>query len=159
MEGNKCGHSGPTETFATSPGDEVNGRGGVFVDSNYSIDAKSGPVEGPGEESAHTGTSTVKLEESSRVWHRPAGESTIKNLNANGPDGQNSVALEKGSERRAEGQLNATPKGGKGNRKLAVPKPMPPKSKEFCQDGEHRLMFAEGMQLYCTVCNWRPTTR
>ena len=32
MEGNKCGHSGPTETCATSPGDEVSGRGGVFVD-------------------------------------------------------------------------------------------------------------------------------
>ena len=34
----------------------------------------------------------------------------IENLNAkNGPDGPNSVALEKGSERKADGQLNATP--------------------------------------------------
>ena len=85
MEGNKCGHSGPTETFATSPGDEVSGRGGYLVGSNYSIDAMSGPVEGPGEESALTGTSTVKLEESSRMWHRPAGESTKKELECQWP--------------------------------------------------------------------------
>ena len=76
MEGNKCGHSGPTKTFATSPGDEGSGRGGVDGDTNYSVHAKSGRVEGPGEESAQSGTSTVELD-SSGVWHGTTEERAI----------------------------------------------------------------------------------